>query len=91
MARLDQQIPVFIVEVKLGFSHQKAAEKDQGGLQEKHQVWLEMEEKLKLFFGHFWSLYGPQNFSPGWMDLEIPEVGAVRHKAGHPPTKGSEM
>ena len=37
--------PVFIVEVELVFSHHEAAEKDQGGLQEKHQVWLRIETK----------------------------------------------
>jgi len=31
---------VLVVEVKLLFSHQQAAEEDQGGLQEEHQVWL---------------------------------------------------
>ena len=44
--------PVFIVEVELVFSHHEAAEKDQGGLQEKHQVWLRIETKDWSSFCH---------------------------------------
>ena len=52
--------PVLIVEVELVFSHHEAAEKDQGGLQEKHQVWLRIEALFVTWF--FWSVMnGPPN------------------------------
>ena len=38
-------IPVFIVEVKLIFSHDEAAEEDQAGLEEQHQVGLGEERR----------------------------------------------
>ena len=42
---------MFFVEVELVFSHDEAAEEDQGGLQEEHQVRLEegVELTSKLF------------------------------------------